>query len=637
TPPPPPPPRPRKPKLRRKILAPPPLTPAERAAAEAHLATQRLASQSRLKDAWESIFERYSQDFDGVADEIDTLTGEMIVSLEAVPGEEGKEGEWIDEECLECKDRDELDDSFCRSCGGGGDGGRGIFSTPFGASIVTPAKTPRSSPPEIVPLPLPLPKAKAADPKDWLVGDVSEWMCALIGLSPDEVVDLRERVVGSGVTGGYLLKRLRFDDLKEILGIASFSKRMELWNEVLKLRGAFTSGRGGGGIVDSSPCLPMPVSVVGSLEGDIDADTPTHAGRGKPLAKGGKGKKKVMVVGLVSPRMASAGASDTPKQKWRGNAEGASPGLGSLDRTPDTISTTIATATPTRSIKHQGKAKKLPSPTTSIASTSRPTAKQQHSKRQESPDIITTSTPASSTTTTIKTPKQKPKPKAATPLVSAVARTPLPPRTPASNTNPWAPPPPASDPFYSPIWNDEHPDGTPAKFPSSEMRLPLTLPLEPKLTPKPQPTPATATTKNEAKRKRRSVSTTAAATTNTTTTTRPRPTSTSIRKPRPFLTPAPPKRKRSSSTTSATIGWTTDAKKRQKLSGRSFLKFGSGEDELSSGGSSPAERGSLRQKKGIIVDRESVEAGAAEKVHKCCGRGFCFGCLDLEGEEDDLV
>jgi len=178
-----------------------------------------------------------------VADEIDTLTGEVvvdnghlrgmrsgdgsggrgegfdwggIVSLEAA---KGGEGEWIDEECLECRDRDELDDSFCRSCGGGGGGG--VFSTPFGASVVTPAKTPRSSPPEIVPLPLPLSKATAADPKDWLVGDVSEWVCALLELSPDEVVDLRERVVGSGVTGGYLLQRLRFDDLKEIVSFPS--------------------------------------------------------------------------------------------------------------------------------------------------------------------------------------------------------------------------------------------------------------------------------------------------------------------------------------------------------------------------------------------------------------------------------
>jgi len=69
------------------------------------------------------------------------------------------------------------------------------------------------------------------------------------------------------------------------------------------------------------------------------------------------------------------------------------------------------------------------------------------------------------------------------------------------------------------------------------------------------------------------------------------------------------------------------------------LKFGGEEDddELSSGGSSPAERGNLRQRKGIAVNRESAEAGALEKVHKCCGRGFCFRCLDLEGEEDDLV
>lgn len=69
------------------------------------------------------------------------------------------------------------------------------------------------------------------------------------------------------------------------------------------------------------------------------------------------------------------------------------------------------------------------------------------------------------------------------------------------------------------------------------------------------------------------------------------------------------------------------------------MRLGGGEDddELSSGGSSPAERGNLRQRKGVIVDKGSVEAEALEKVHKCCGRGFCFRCLDLEGEEDDLV
>ncbi|KAG0137493.1 hypothetical protein HOY82DRAFT_547615 [Tuber indicum] len=462
-------------------------------------------------------------------------------------------------------------------------------------------------------------------------------MCALIELSLDEVVDLRKRVMGAGVTGGHLLGRLRFDDLKEILGIASFSKRMELWNEVLRLRGGFAPD--GGGITESSPCLPMPVPVVDSLEGDIDADTPTHTGRGKPLAKWGKGKKKVVVVGLVSPSMASAQASVTPKQRWEGNGEGASPGLGSLDRTPGTTSTTIATATPTRNIKHKGEVKRLPSPTTSIASTPRPTGNQQQQqpevKRQESPDIITTSTPAPATTTTTKTPKQKAKEKAkvSTPSVPAIVKTPLAQGTPISNTNPWAPPPPASDPFYSPIWNDVHPDGTPAKFHSSAMRLPPPLPLPPK----PKPTSTATTTKHEARKKGRSASTTPATTTNTTTT-RSIPTAT-VARPQPFLTPAPPKRKRSSSAASATIGWTTDARKRQKLSGRSFLKFGSGggDDELSSGGSSPVERGGLRREKGIIVDRESAEGGTAGKAHKCCGRGFCFGCLDLEGEEDDLI
>ncbi|KAG0635203.1 hypothetical protein HOY80DRAFT_982840 [Tuber brumale] len=460
-------------------------------------------------------------------------------------------------------------------------------------------------------------------------------MCALIELSLDEVVDLRKRVVGAGITGGHLLRRLRFDDLKEILGIASFSKRMELWNEVLRLRGGFAPD--GGGITESSPCLPMPVPVVDSLEEDIDADTPTHTGRGKLLVKGGKGKKRAVVVGLVSPRMASAQTSDTPKQRWEGNGEGASPGLGSLDCTPGTTSTTTATATPTRNIKHTGKVGGLPSPATGIAGTPSPTAKQRQqpeAKRQESPDIITTSTPAPITTTTTKTPRQKAKEKAkvSTPSVPAVVKTPLAQGTPIPNTNPWAPPPPGSDPFYSPIWNDEHPDGTPAKFHSSAMRLPLPLPLPP---PKPKPTSAATTTKHGARKKGRSASTTPAATANTTTT-RSIPAAT-IARPQPFLTPAPPKRKRSSSATSVTIGWTTDARKRQRLSGRSFLKFGGGGDdgELSSGGSSPV--GSLRREKGVIVGRENTKGGTAEKAHKCCGRSFCFGCLDLEGEEDDLV
>ncbi|CUS11065.1 unnamed protein product [Tuber aestivum] len=623
----PPPPRPRKPKPkpkpkpRTKTPVPPPLTPVERAAAEAQLATRRLASQSRLKDAWESIFERYSQDFDGVADEIDTLTGEVVVDnghLRSLRGgDDGgdgggegfdwegivnlkagqeEEGEWIDEECSECKDRDELDDSFCRSCGGGGGRG-GIFSTPLGASIVTPAKIPRSSPPEIAPLPHPLPRVRAADPKDWLVEDVSEWMCALIDFSRDEVVDLRKRVAGGGVTGEYLLGRLRFDDLKETLGITSFSKRMELWNEMLKLRGRGVAS--GGGITESSPCLPMPVPVVDSLEGDIDADTPTHTGRGKPPEKVVKGKK-VMVIGLESPRMASVGTFDTPKQNWRGNGEGASPGSGSLGRTPDTISTAIAAATPTRSIKNQGNARKLPSPTTSIADTQRPAAKQQQrptTERQESPDIISFSTPAPATAAVMKAPKQKLKPElklnATTPSIPGVAKPPF-------------------------------PQGPP----TSAMHLPLP--------PKPKPAPTTATAKNEAKKKGRSAPTTPNTTAKTTIP--PIPAST-IAKPKPFLTLAPPKRKRSSSTAGTAIGWTTDAKKRQRLSGRSFLKFGGGEDddELSSDGRSPVERGGLSQRKGIIVGSESAGAVEAEKVHKCCGRGFCFGCLDLEGEEDDLV
>ncbi|KAL7274430.1 hypothetical protein RUND412_002675 [Rhizina undulata] len=51
----------------------------DEAAKAAELARERMASENKLKSAWESIFERYSKDFDGIADEIDPATGMIVV------------------------------------------------------------------------------------------------------------------------------------------------------------------------------------------------------------------------------------------------------------------------------------------------------------------------------------------------------------------------------------------------------------------------------------------------------------------------------------------------------------------------------------------------------------------------------
>lgn len=109
--------------------------------AEEDLARQRFLSQSKLKSSWESIFAKYSKNFEGIADEIDQVTGEIVVDNGHVRGMAvsiagGKDspkrvkkpllcdamrlavekdiGE--DVGCEACRFQDELDDSICLSC-----------------------------------------------------------------------------------------------------------------------------------------------------------------------------------------------------------------------------------------------------------------------------------------------------------------------------------------------------------------------------------------------------------------------------------------------------------------------------------------------------------------------------------------
>lgn len=149
----------------------------------------------------------------------------------------------------------------------------------------------------------------------------------------------------------------------------------------------------------------------------------------------------------------------------------------------------------------------------------------------------------------------------------------------------WAQPD-SSDPFYSSVWDDEHPDGTPGKFPQRPPEPPV------------------------------------------------------------FLTPAPQKRKRmSAATTEKVVGWTTGGKKKRKMSGQSFLKFGANsedeEDELATPKSS--RRSPTERRRKVIIARKPDPAPAApvrdEKAqkHECRAKGFCFECMGLEGQEDDLA
>ncbi|KAJ3060328.1 hypothetical protein HDU98_003699 [Podochytrium sp. JEL0797] len=53
--------------------------PAPTAAPAADLGAMRQLSENRLKTSWELIFEKYGRSFEDEADEIDVLTGEIVV------------------------------------------------------------------------------------------------------------------------------------------------------------------------------------------------------------------------------------------------------------------------------------------------------------------------------------------------------------------------------------------------------------------------------------------------------------------------------------------------------------------------------------------------------------------------------
>lgn len=258
--------------------------------------------------------------------------------------------------------------------------------------------------------------------------------------------------------------------------------------------------------------------------------------------------------------------------------------------------------------------------------------------------------------------------------------------------DPWAPPPASADPFYSHVWRDEHPDGTPLKFPPRivdnmfltptadgkrgkrkrsvdvdvdveveaeemadvEVRLKMKV-VDEGGTPGGAATPTarkTAVVETPAAKIPTATETPATKTTTTRTpaakipaTKRPAVTNTPATKtPIPRKTPAktktPASKKASTRTprtvsTTVTPGWTTGSiSRKNKVHGKSFLGLGGSdndEDELSASDHAKSSPVPVR-----TVKKAGEEEGKELEGHKCNG-GFCFVCLRLDGEEDDLI
>lgn len=446
-------------------------------AAEEELARQRFLSQSKLKSSWEGIFAKYSQSFEGIADEIDQVTGEIVVDNGHVRGLAvnfrgmKNEAEWERDEimgggggggrmggkgatkkvrlwdgmrlarkrdigeddttpiavgCEACRFQDELDDSVCLSC------------FPQRSTPPAVAKTTTTTTTTLTHLALDSVSAPASP-------------ATSVSKSPLRKSPRTSPASGKGVlvagTPSSQSKDLPSDDF--IL-------------EKLGSHGAAVVGFLAKARAQSVMSSPIPIFTRGD-------DTP-----GKNRTSYIRGRIEVE----VSPRRAKSQSYTTAPPPPPPAMETLSPPLQNCIDQPD-----IRTWTPTRvttwmltnGILHD------------VDDTDLARAIEKH---QVSGAVIAGSAAGRSLTLNdlkdkleipsfskrmqlwsgilklkalAPTPLRRSQRQATSPLFNSVSASSA--DLPAEVVDPWAPPPVQEDPFYSHIWRDEHPDGTPTKFP----------------------------------------------------------------------------------------------------------------------------------------------------------------------------
>lgn len=437
-------------------------------AAEEELARQRFISQSKLKSSWEGIFAKYSQSFEGIADEIDQVTGEIVVDNGHVRGLAvnftgmKNEAEWERDEIME---------------GGGGMGGKGATKKVRLWDGMRLARKRDSGEDHTTPIAVGCEACRFQDELD----DSVCLSCFPQGSTPPTVAE---------PTTTTTLTHLAHSGISAASPTTSVSKSPR------------TSPTGGKGV--SIAGTPSPQSEDFPSDDFILEKLGSHGA----AVVGFLAKARAQSV-MSSPIPIYTRGDDTPSKsrtsylrggrieveisprraKLPSDTTAPPPAMGALSPGPVQNSESridqadIRTWTPTRvtawmltnGILH------------GVDDTDLARAIEKH---QVSGAVITGSAASRSLTlddlkdkleipsfskrmqlwsgilklkALAPSPLRRPQRQATSPLFNSVSASSI--DLPATPADPWAPPPIQEDPFYSHIWRDEHPDGTPTKFP----------------------------------------------------------------------------------------------------------------------------------------------------------------------------
>ncbi|KAF8544257.1 hypothetical protein BDD12DRAFT_60455 [Trichophaea hybrida] len=454
-------------KSRRKPSA---LTPAElakqaraRAIADAELARERELNTYRLKNSWERIFEKYGKDLNGVADEVDILTGKVFVDnghLRAMPDESDKESDsdgisWRNIISPEKKEnrprknkrkRDQEDD--------GGEEAAAAKAVRVEETIFEEngTCTPRqSNSPDILPMNVIMDSSMGETPpqeESILVTDTPP---------SSKLLTDDDGLAYLGEYGPPVLEILGNSGAKSNIQRSPGTSTLKPMISPLARPPETTS-------VSSSPPVATPSLLTRERTNHQHTNTTPNTASNTTSSKLSLKKKKKTTVFVI------------PDDEQDELSAPNSPTVSSSFRKPSNI---LKKSTPRKgkirlsitisADESEDELQSCSANTLTVSSRPTPTT---------SKPLISTSTFKRPTMNTPK-PSQAPRPK---PALTAEKLKATPRRRSPPSSNVWAPL--IDDPFYDPKWHDEHPDGTPRQFPSPAINPIFNTPAPVKKTPK---------------------------------------------------------------------------------------------------------------------------------------------------------
>ncbi|KAI5798994.1 hypothetical protein EDC01DRAFT_650009 [Geopyxis carbonaria] len=474
----------------------------EKQKAEADLVRQRQLAQNRLQSSWEIIFEKYGRDFEGITDEIDPVTGDILVDnghlrgLEYVSDGEDSEEDMEDSEaeaeaeaegdeevkkledifrwggiaggsskkrkrdeeeqengpkssgkkkakkpklakmadkkpqCDHCQYQDELDDTECQHCS------PAATSKPVRLKTAETDRSPQ----------LPLTEIEQSAPSL----PMDSYNVKKLGSHGAAVVKALERAK-TGASSPLAGRSMGLPSSPPPLPASSPLARRERASLVPK-----SAPRS----ILKQMSSPAPFHIPDDEMDELSMPSPLPSGKlllqhMSPFSKATQSIEtpvkerrtmRMVSVEIQTPPSAKTEAPiNTPVRKTHTNSTNVTRMVSVEIQTPPSAKTEAPINTPVRKTN----------------TTSNNVTRNSHSKNDKAalPTLPSTKKKTKeasipSEKTDASPPTKKPhanEPECLSPLLR--------------NNDMWAPPPPESDPFYNPLWSDQHPDGTPAYFP----------------------------------------------------------------------------------------------------------------------------------------------------------------------------